>query len=109
MGKGTTPRSGTPGGRPALPPGSGKRHALGIRTTEVLKARIESAARASGRSVAQEIEHRLERSLDQEADEATYGSQGNALLWLIGRQLRAAASIRAIPVESDWLNDAGAF
>jgi len=80
-----------------------------IRMKEVLRAKIESEARARGKTMNAVIVDRLERSLAEEADEATYGSQGNAILWLIGRQLRAAASIRAIPVESDWLNDAPAF
>jgi hypothetical protein len=51
-----------PRGRPALPPGDGKRHPLGIRTTARLARLIEEAARESGRSVAQEIEYRLEKS-----------------------------------------------
>jgi hypothetical protein len=49
-------------GRPALPPDAGKRHPLGIRTTRQLKDLLENAANSSGRSVAAEIEHRLERS-----------------------------------------------
>ena len=55
-----------PRGRPALPPEAGKRHPLGIRTTAELKKKIEAAAAESGRSIAQEIELRLERSFDQD-------------------------------------------
>lgn len=45
-----------------------KRYAVGIRTTRETKTMIEEAAAASGRSMAQEIEYRLERSFHQEAD-----------------------------------------
>ena len=50
-------------GRPPLPPAEVKRHPVGICTTAQLKAQLESSAAASGRSVASEIEHRLERSI----------------------------------------------
>jgi hypothetical protein len=40
----------------------GKRHPLNMRTTAELRAKIEAAAAASGRSLVQEVEYRLERS-----------------------------------------------
>lgn len=49
-------------GRPALPPGEGRRNTLNLRITNDLKARMEGSAKASGRSVSQEAEFRLERS-----------------------------------------------
>lgn len=48
--------------------GDAKRHAVGIRTTRELKAQIEEAAEASGRSMAQEIEYRLETSFKDEEE-----------------------------------------
>ena len=45
-----------------LPENEGRRFAMGFRTTAEGRARIEEAARASGRSVSQEIEARLEYS-----------------------------------------------
>jgi hypothetical protein len=39
---------------------------MGIRTTAELKQKIEDAAMESGRSLAQEIELRLERSFDED-------------------------------------------
>jgi hypothetical protein len=51
-------------GRPALPPEQGKRYPIGIRTTKVLRDALLNASRASGRSLAQEIEFRLERSFE---------------------------------------------
>src|SRR6478609_7194902 len=53
-------------GRPALPPEKGKRYALGLRTTKELRDLLQQAADSSGRSLAQEIEFRLERSFDRE-------------------------------------------
>ena len=53
-------------GRPALPPEKGKRHAIGIRTTKELRDLLQRGADLSGRSLAQEIEFRLERSFDRE-------------------------------------------
>jgi hypothetical protein len=53
-------------GRPRLPEGEGKRYPLGIRTTKELRERLEAAAKASGRSLAQEVEFRLERSYEQD-------------------------------------------
>ncbi|MGL3108896.1 TraY domain-containing protein [Bradyrhizobium sp. BR 1432] len=44
----------------------GKRHPLNMRTTEELRDRMEDAARRSGRSLAAEVEVRMERSLDRQ-------------------------------------------
>lgn len=57
-------------GRPALPEEE-KRQQIGVRTSSALKRDLESAASRNGRSVAQEAEFRLERSL---ADERAAGS-----------------------------------
>jgi hypothetical protein len=43
-----------------------KRYPLNMRTTKSLRLRLERAATKSGRSLAQEVERRLERSLDFE-------------------------------------------
>jgi hypothetical protein len=60
-------------GRPALPPEQGKRYPIGIRTTKALRDALLNASRASGRSLAQEIEFRLERSFEiQGAADAIY-------------------------------------
>lgn len=53
-------------GRPALTPDKGKRAAIGLRTTPELKERLERIAAATGRSLSQEIEFRLERSLQED-------------------------------------------
>ena len=41
-----------------------KRYPLNMRTTKAVRERLERAAAKSGRSLAQEVERRLERSLD---------------------------------------------
>jgi hypothetical protein len=40
----------------------GKRHPLNVRTTREMREKIEGAAKESGRSLVQEVEHRLEKS-----------------------------------------------
>lgn len=50
-------------GRPTLPENKGKRFPLNMRTTKELREAMEAAAKFSGRSLAQEVEYRLERSL----------------------------------------------
>lgn len=49
-------------GRPQLALGEGKRFPLNMRTTKVLRDRMVTASKASGRSLSQEVEYRLERS-----------------------------------------------
>ena len=51
-------------GRPRLPAEEGKRYPIAIRTTKELKERLERASKASGRSLAQELEFRLEHSFE---------------------------------------------
>jgi hypothetical protein len=51
-------------GRPPLPTERVRRHAIAIRTTKSLVDRLKQAGEASGRSLAREIEHRLERSFE---------------------------------------------
>jgi hypothetical protein len=49
-------------GRPPKNDADVKRHPLGVRTTKALKEKLEAAAASTGRSVAQEVEYRLEES-----------------------------------------------
>lgn len=44
----------------------GRRVPLGVRTTEWLRVQLDRAAECSGRSLAQEVELRLERSLTED-------------------------------------------
>ena len=52
--------------RAKLPPGKGKRVPLNMRTTRETREKLEKSAAGSGRSLAQEVEYRLERSFAQE-------------------------------------------
>jgi hypothetical protein len=96
-------------GRPPLPVGEGKRHALGIRTTAALKAQIEAAAQLSGRSLAQEIEYRLERSFADDLQDSLLGRQAAAFLRLIDRSLRHAPGACGLSATDDWLNNPDAY
>jgi hypothetical protein len=55
------------GGRPSERDES-KRSAIAVRTTPTIKAALQEAAARSGRSLTQEIEQRLERSVELEQD-----------------------------------------
>ncbi len=50
-------------GRPPLPPGKGKRASFTTRMTPRLKETLEGSAKANGRSLSEEIEHRLQLSI----------------------------------------------
>ena len=63
-----------PGGRPPER-GEAKRSPISMRTTPTIRAALEEAADRGGRSLAQEIEQRLERSV---ADEAAIGGPRTA-------------------------------
>jgi hypothetical protein len=76
-----------------LPPEAGKRHPLNMRTTKALRERLENAARESGRSLVQEVEHRLELSFRDE-------DQRQALRELIPPETVAAIAATAKIVET---------
>ena len=49
-------------GRPTFPPGKKKLSPLGFRPTPELREQLDNASKSNGRSVAQEIQSRLEKS-----------------------------------------------
>src|SRR5580704_9417230 len=53
-------------GRPPLDPGVAKRASFNTRLRPALKLALETAAKQEGRSLSEEIEFRLEQSLDDE-------------------------------------------
>lgn len=67
---------------------TGRRIPLSVRTTETLRADLDQAARASGRSLAQEIELRLERSFAEDR------------MRQVIREELAAASEKAQPISA---------
>ncbi len=68
----------------------GKRYPLNMRTTKQVRDQLEAAALAAGRSLAQEVEYRLQRSFEREAwgAEAFGGPENAALAQLIGAALK---------------------
>jgi hypothetical protein len=88
-------------GRPALPKGAGKRHALGLRATAECRKALEEAAASSGRSISQEIEFRLERSFHQDAE---FGGREMAGLFRMMAGAAALISERrgGKPWSTDW-------
>jgi hypothetical protein len=84
---------------------------MSFRVTPVFKAKLDRAAETSGRSLAQEIELRLERSLDEErhltdALELAFGRQVAGLMLAIGHVAREGAGEGWRP---PWLSDSGIF
>jgi predicted DNA-binding protein len=86
-------------GRPARRISPGERVPMSFRVTPELKERMDRAASASGRSVAQEIELRLENSFRDQEDVIraalvlAYGPQLAALSQLIGDAARNTITV----------------
>ncbi len=107
-------------GRPGRPRKFGERVPLGLRVTPELKIKLDSAAKASGRSQSQEAELRLEQSLKSEealykALDLAYGGELTALVLALARALHLTGT-RAVFVgdmtkvdAKDWMLDPYAF
>src|SRR5258707_9450931 len=87
-------------GRPALPPTMGKRHPLNMRTTREIKEKLEAVSRESGRSLAQEVEYRIEQSLREKErlEETLAAMMGGAAALRIFRYMAAAADAAAAEI-----------
>ena len=75
--------------------GAGKRYPLNMRTTKAMRGKLERAAAAAGRSLAQEVEFRLERSFLQNEImigglELAYGRQLAGVLLMLGDGMRGS-------------------
>jgi hypothetical protein len=101
-----------PRGRPSMDPESRKRNNLTMRLRDDTKAILERAATANQRSLSEEIESRVERSVDRggllgEVFDLTYRDPQ-----LIGLLLTMGESMRDTLTASradDWINDPNAF
>jgi hypothetical protein len=85
-------------GRPARPPAPGERVPMSWRVTPGLKAELDRLAAQSGRSVAQEIEQRLEASFQDErrlkdAFDLMLGPQFSGIVILLAYAMRDASEI----------------
>jgi hypothetical protein len=82
---------------------AGKRFPLNMRTTKGIRDRLESAARANGRSLAQEVEHRLEQSFFGEDARAHFF--GGADLDALCQQIAGAVGFVQQKTGKRWLED----
>lgn len=109
-------RANTSGKRPK----DGKRYPLNMRTTFDVRQRLETEAAASGRSLTQEAEMRIERSfLDQknslEALDLTFGRDLAGILHILGEAMKlsgqqaAFLATRTLDGSQNWLENAYAF
>jgi hypothetical protein len=96
-------------GRPPKEPVPGTRHSLGLKVTADIKARLDKAARESGRTQSQEAEARLERSFDRadllsEVLSLTYGRRLAGILIELGVVMQSAAHVLGYDpkVREDW-------
>ena len=107
-------------GRPGRPRTAGERVPLGLRVTTELKAKLDHAAKESGRSQSQEAELRLEHSLKSEsalyeALDLAYGRELTAILLALARALhltgtRAVFAGDMTKIEfKEWMRDPYAF
>ena len=95
-----------PIGRPINPRTPGKRASLGLKVTDEIKYRLDTAARGNGRTQSQEAEVRLEQSfrkvdlLPQVLDLA-YGARPGGLLFMIGWLVKDVAGLASAPSPSE--------
>lgn len=88
--------------RTTAPTGDAKRHPLNMRTTKAVRDKLEAAAGANGRSLAQEVEARLERSFQEEAGFG--GPEMRRLVFLMAAAFATAARARSGGKDT-WLDD----
>jgi hypothetical protein len=71
------------------------------------RAQLSKAAKASGRSLSQEFEHRLRRTfIEDERDLNFYGSQSNAaIIRLLGTIIQRWCTSWRIKIADDWITD----
>lgn len=92
-------------GRPPIAKETRKARNVTFRTRDELHRDLSTAAEASGRSLSEEIEYRLERSLTskrmlREALEITYGPAITALMFAIGEIVRPVTG-----TDDRWIED----
>lgn len=90
-------------GRPALPANEGKRFPLNMRTTKDLRDQLELAAAGTGRSLAQEVESRLEASFL--AENIKLEEFGGSEKYQIFRLMSSAAETIEARTGTSWLTD----
>ncbi len=94
-------------GRPPLPPEAGKRFPLNMRTTKNIRDELQAAAHASGRSLAQEVEYRLEQSFQVEKNR--YREFRNKKTYHLMRWFAATLRASELFTEKSWVTDEETF
>ena len=94
-------------GRPALPPEQGKRYPLNMRTTKTLRDSLSAAHKKSGRSRAQEVEHRLERSML--SDETRFDDFGGETPYRLCQAFTGIAKCTEAKTGRSWAEDETTF
>jgi hypothetical protein len=92
-------------GRPRLGADEGKRYTIAIRTTKDLRDRLKCASEVSGRSMAREIERRLEQSFDEQDSVETalnLGIEAGSRISEILAALDQGGTRRAAPEAPDF-------
>ena len=85
----------------------GRTAVLSTRLQPDTRARLSEAAKAHGRSVSQELEHRLRRTFTEDDNIVDfYGSQSNAaILKLLGSVIQAAGTNWLVKTADRWVPD----
>jgi TraY domain-containing protein len=101
-------------GRPTKPRTPGARVSLGLKVTDEIKHRLDTAAQSSGRTQSQEAEARLERSfrddkLLPQLLEIAYGQRLAGLLMALGRAMRDAGGHASIKTMNAFTGAEGWF
>jgi hypothetical protein len=94
-------------GRPPLPAGAAKRASFNTRLRQSIKERLEGEAAKAGRSLSEEIERRLEASLEHEDTRTRF--YGGPELDALFKQVASAAEIIELQRGKSWIKDYETF
>ena len=90
-------------GRPPLPPGKRKRESMGFRPTPELRRKLEKAAQASGLSLTQVVERRLDQSFLR--DELLGGQFGEKSTYRLMVMLGSTINLVQEMTGKNWRKD----
>ena len=90
-------------GRPREYPGEVKRSLVSLRTTRDRRRQLDESARKSGRSLAREVEHLLDKAMnDEQTIPVGFGGSENYNTF---KTLSAAAQTMSTKMGGEWLDD----
>ena len=94
-------------GRPPLEPGRAKRSSFNTRIRSQLKEHLEREAKSAGRSLSEEIEHRLERSML--SDETRFDDFGGETPYRLCQAFTGIAKCTEAITGRSWAEDETTF